>query len=49
MTVIGATNGKSDRKRPERKYYDELEKRLRSGRFGHCTAVDGSVEKDERK
>ena len=49
MTVIGATNGKSDRKRLEQKYYEGLEKRLRSGRFGHYTAVDGSVEKDERK
>jgi NADPH-dependent 2,4-dienoyl-CoA reductase/sulfur reductase-like enzyme len=38
---IGATNGKSDRKRLEQKYYEELEKRLRSGRFGHYAAVDG--------
>ena len=41
MTGIGATDGKSDRKRLEQKYYEELEKRLRSGRFGHYTAVDG--------
>jgi len=41
LTGIGPTDGKSDRTRLEQKYHEELEKRLRSGRFGHYTAVDG--------
>jgi cyclohexanone monooxygenase len=41
LTGIGPANGKNDRTRLEQKYHEELEKRLRSGRFGHYTAVEG--------
>ena len=41
MTEIGSTDSKSDRTRLAQKYHEELEKRLRSGRFGHYIAFDG--------
>jgi hypothetical protein len=41
LTEIGSTDSKSDRTRLAQKSHEEPEKRLRSGRFGHYTAVDG--------